>query len=149
MQVKYFPPRFSVQTYLICLSFIMLVAFIAFIILWRTERKVRKKRQAEQVIAEENTKSALLTVNNDEVEGRKEEEKFTVEKIVYLSIVLWTSILLIGCIPSINSYSLNPYGPSTFHYVIILCKSYLLFRFFFSKKFHFRSMLLSIGFVNF
>jgi hypothetical protein len=27
-----------------------------------------------------------------------------------------------GCIPSINSYSFNPYGASTFYFVIIACK---------------------------
>ena len=127
---KYFEPRFSVQIYLICLSVIMLISFIAFILLWKTQPKDKKhKDQAEQVIAGESPQSTLLSVNNDEVvvqvEG-KTEEKFSKRTIVYLLIILWTSILLIGCIPSINSYSLNPYGASTFHYVLIICKFYFV-----------------------
>ena len=86
----------------------------------------KEKSDAQQVIARENAQSALLAVNNDEVrvekEDQKQEEKFTLQSILSLLIVLWTSILLIGCIPSINSYSLNPYGAATFHYVLILCK---------------------------
>jgi len=127
-KAKYFPPRFSVQIYLICLSIIMLISFIAFILLWKTQLKKKEKLPAEQFIAGENAQdSALLTVNNDQLEVKiedKNEEKFTFETIMYLLIILWTSILLIGCIPSINSYSLNPYGASTFHYVLIACKVY-------------------------
>lgn len=122
---KHFPPRFSVQVYLICLSIIMMISFGAFILLWKTQKKKEEKPEAKQVIAGENVQSALLTVNNDQVTVEKEEndeEKFDLKTIIYLIIILWTSILLIGCIPSINSYSLNPYGASTFHYVIIACK---------------------------
>jgi hypothetical protein len=106
----------------------MLISFIAFILLWQTQPKEKKKISAEQVIVE-NVQSALLTLNNDEIiikDEEKSEEKFTKETIIYLLIILWTSILLIGCIPSINSYSLNPYGASTFHYVLIICKLYFL-----------------------
>jgi hypothetical protein len=108
---------------------------MAFILLWKSHKKEKQKSQAEQVIAGENALSALLTVNNDEVAVQvedKNQEKFTIRTIMYLLIILWTSILLIGCIPSINSYSLNPYGASTFHYVLILCKFH---RFVFIKYF--------------
>ena len=68
----------------------------------------------------------LLTKENQDaiVEHAVETKpnRFDRRSLVYLFIILWTSILLIGCIPSINSYSLNPYGPATFHYVIILCQ---------------------------
>ncbi|CAF1344369.1 unnamed protein product [Rotaria sordida] len=125
MKAKYYPARFSVQIYLICLSIIMLISFIAFIILWKIKVKNEEKSQAKQIIVGENAQSSLLTVNNDGiiVENQDDkQEKFTRRTIIYLIIILWTSILLIGCIPSLNSYSLNPYGPSTFHYVIILCQ---------------------------
>ncbi|CAF1077944.1 unnamed protein product [Adineta steineri] len=125
---QHFPARFSVQIYLICLSIIMCISFIAFLLLWRTQpqEKNQKKSQAEQIIAGENAQDSLLTVNNNDVivksPNDNNEEKFSMETIIYLLIILWTSILLIGCIPSINSYSLNPYGASTFHYVLILCQ---------------------------
>jgi hypothetical protein len=99
----------------------MLISFIAFILLWKTQLK---KKEKLQIIAGENPQDSVpLTVNNDQLED-KNPEKFTLRTMMYLLIILWTSILLIGCIPSINSYSLNPYGASTFHYVIILCKFY-------------------------
>lgn len=112
----------------------MLISFIAFLFLWKTKKIIKDKAQAEQIIIGENAQSSLLTYNNDEVivkkDDQKDKEKFSLISIVYLLIVLWTSILLIGCLPSINSYSLNPYGAATFHYVIILCKFYLFTHFF-------------------
>jgi hypothetical protein len=108
----------------------MLISFIAFILLWKTQPKDKKhKDPAEKVITGESPQSQLLNVNNDEVIVRVEDknpEKFTLRTMMYLLIILWTSILLIGCIPSINSYSLNPYGASTFHYVLIICKFYFV-----------------------
>jgi hypothetical protein len=106
----------------------MLISFIAFLLLWKNQRKEKKKSDAKKVIAGENAQSSLLMVNSDELTVQiedKKEEKFTSLQIIYLLIILWTSILLIGCIPSINSYSLNPYGATTFHYVIISCKLHL------------------------
>jgi hypothetical protein len=120
----------------------MSISFIAFILLWKTQRKTIEKTEAKKVIAGENVQSALLTFNNDQIIVENEEkvkekveEKFDLKTIIYLSIILWTSVLLIGCIPSINSYSLNPYGASTFHYVIIACKFYSKN---FSRKFFFK-----------
>ncbi|CAF4805503.1 unnamed protein product [Rotaria socialis] len=124
-EAKYHPARFSVNIYLICLSIIMLISFCAFVILWKREKKDIEKSPAVQIIIGENAQSSLLTYNNDEIIVKDENDKqehFTTRTIVYLLIILWTSILLIGCIPSINSYSLNPYGATTFHYVIILCQ---------------------------
>jgi len=137
MTAKYFPPEFSVKIYLICLSIMMFISFIAFLLLWKNQRKEKQKSQAEQVIAGENPQSSLLTIDNDQLEVKiedKNEEKFTLKTIMYLLIILWTSILLIGCIPSINSYSLNPYGASTFHYVLILCKLFFFYIKYFSKQ---------------
>jgi hypothetical protein len=115
----------------------MFISFIAFLLLWKNQRKEKQKSQAEQVIAGENPQSSLLTIDNDQLEVKiedKNDEKFTLKTIMYLLIILWTSILLIGCIPSINSYSLNPYGASTFHYVLILCKKNFFFTLNFFKK---------------
>lgn len=126
LMAKHFPARFSVQIYFICLSAIMLISFLAFIFLWKTYRKSKQKSEAQQVIAGENAQSALLTVSNDQVLVENEDNdgkgKFTIRTKLYLLIILWTSILLIGCIPSLNSYSLNPYGAETFHYVLIICQ---------------------------
>ena len=131
---KHFPPRFSVQVYLICLSVIMFISFIAFLLLWRQQRKDKRKKQDEQKRIEENLK---LTVNTEQnVPAPKpivKEEKFDANMQIYLFVTLWTSILLIGCIPSINSYSLNPYGAATFHYVLILCRRIFLFSIGFSS----------------
>ena len=38
-----FPPRVSVQVYLIYLSVIMFIAFMAFLLLWRTEQSSKTK----------------------------------------------------------------------------------------------------------
>lgn len=92
---------------------------MAFLLLWRQQKKEKKKKQ----IQEENLR--LTIEKNENISTEKEEikeEKFDDDMKIYLFITLWTSILLIGCIPSINSYSLNPYGAATFHYVLILCK---------------------------
>jgi len=106
----------------------MSISFLAFLLLWKNQRKENKKSEAEKVLTEENDQSPLLPINSDEItvpiEAKKNEEKLTFRAIMYLLIILWTSILLIGCIPSINSYSLNPYGILTFHYVLIFCKLY-------------------------
>jgi hypothetical protein len=104
----------------------MLISFISFILLWKTQPREKQTKPVEKIILEENLQDKLLSVQNDEVivenANKIRLDKWTLEEIVYLLIVLWTSILLIGCIPSINSYSLNPYGASTFHYVLILSK---------------------------
>jgi len=104
----------------------MLISFISFILLWKTQPREKETKPVEKVILEENLEDKLLSVHNDEVfvesATKIKVDKWTLQEIIYLLIILWTSILLIGCIPSINSYSLNPYGASTFHYVLILCK---------------------------
>jgi hypothetical protein len=104
----------------------MLISFISFILLWKTQPREKETKPVEKVILEENLEDKLLSVQNDEVfvesATKTKLDKWTLQEIIYLLIILWTSILLIGCIPSINSYSLNPYGASTFHYVLILCK---------------------------
>jgi hypothetical protein len=126
MIASHYPPRFSVQIYLICLSVIMLISFISFLLLWKTHKKEKNRMETELKLTGEHVESALLSLKvADELNVQIEDEtvdKFSTRTIVYLLIILWTSILLIGCIPSINSYSLNPYGASTFHYVLILCK---------------------------
>ena len=103
---------------------------MAFLLLWRQQRKEKKKKQ----IQEENLR--LTIEKNENISTKKEEikeEKFDDDMKIYLFITLWISILLIGCIPSINSYSLNPYGAATFHYVLILCKLsfFFVFKFFY------------------
>jgi hypothetical protein len=104
----------------------MLISFISFILLWKTQPREKETKPVEKVILEENLQDKLLSVQNDEVfvesATKTKLDKWTLQEIIYLLIILWTSILLIGCIPSINSYSLNPYGASTFHYVLILSK---------------------------
>lgn len=108
----------------------MCISFVAFLLLWRQQKKQKQKKQLVLEEGHQLTKS-----NNEEIpidKQMKKEEKFDGDMMIYLFITLWTSILLIGCIPSINSYSLNPYGAATFHYVIILCNYH-----FSSSSFHF------------
>ena len=131
MVPKHFPARFSVRVYLICLSVIMLISFIAFIFLWKMQQNKKQNNEVQQTEADENAQSALLRVNDDGLAVKIEDNKkakFTLRTIIYLLVILWTSILLIGCIPSLNSYSLNPYGAATFHYVLILCKICFILR---------------------
>ncbi|CAF1530482.1 unnamed protein product [Adineta ricciae] len=125
---KTYPPRFSIEVYLFCLSVLMCVSFIAFLLLWKTQPKIDKPvknpEPVQETLLEEITKVEVAHTNEEikiEVVNTNE-EKFTKQTIAYLAIILWTSILLIGCIPSINSFSLNPYGAATFHYVIIMCQ---------------------------
>ncbi|UJR17914.1 hypothetical protein I4U23_004813 [Adineta vaga] len=152
---RHYPPRFSIEIYMYCLSIIMLLSFVAFLFLWRTQPKqkktVKRDEPVQEVLLNEKEQEQVqvqlqeIFLNEKEQEqvqvqlqeiflNEKEQEqvqvevvntqekKFTKQTIIYLFIILWTSILLIGCIPSINSYSLNPYGAATFHYVIILCQ---------------------------
>ena len=104
----------------------MSISFVAFILLWRTQPRKRQATAPVPALADQLLRTELLTQENrDAIVVPADETKvnrFDRRSLVYLSIILWTSILLIGCIPSINSYSLNPYGPATFHYVIILCQ---------------------------
>ena len=116
---EHFPARFSVAVYLSCLSGLMVVSFLAFLLLWKTQPREKLPKEQEQ----EQVKGPLLLNEQREKKEEEEEKKFTGETWITLGVILWTSILLIGCIPSINSYSLNPYGASTFHYVIIACLS--------------------------
>jgi hypothetical protein len=83
-----------------------------FFYLFSTQRKTKEKSEAKEVIAGENVQSGVLAVNNDQINVEnpdKQGEKFDVKTIIYLRIILWTSILLIECIPSIHFFSLNPY----------------------------------------
>ena len=59
---KNFPPRFSVQVYLICRSVIMFISFVAFLSLWKQQRKdKKKKKQSEQKRIEERLKLTVIT----------------------------------------------------------------------------------------
>jgi len=131
-ETKLHDPLFSVDIYLILMSSIMILSFVAFLIIWFFRDKFQKNFQTEQKTLEQQIVERSLLNTNEELvideppktttttDPTNKDSKLTKKSYIYLSIVLWTSILLIGCIPSINSYSLNPYGSKTFHYVIIL-----------------------------
>ncbi|CAF1279414.1 unnamed protein product [Didymodactylos carnosus] len=127
METKYYSPSFSVQIYLICLCGIMLISLFSFILLLRNKSiqhsKLRstKKEIEEKMMAPDSPQSVLLEQTDVQVASTSE-EKFSLQTIIYLGFILWISIVLIGCLPSINSFSLNPYGIDTFHYVIIACQ---------------------------
>lgn len=101
----------------------MFISFVSFLILWRKQRSMKKEtNENEQQLKE--TETSLLPPSSDEnkVEQVQEKKKIDLETIIYLFLVLYTSTLLFGAIPSINAYSLNPYGAQTFHYVIIISR---------------------------
>ena len=145
-EVKRRSARFSVQVYLGILSVLMFCSFVAFLLLWRLQPKKQRKSAEEQL--ELNEKDGERSAE----EQTNTEKRFSRFSMLLLGIVFWTSILLIGCIPSINSYSLNPYGPMTFHYVLILCQFFspplpLVGRCI-ASLLSFRSMLLSVRFFH-
>ena len=78
----------------------MLISFIAFIFLWRMQQNKKQESEIQQLKEEDDTQSTLLTANHDELVVKIEDnkkERFTLRTIIYLLVILWTSILLIGC----------------------------------------------------
>ncbi|CAF4986085.1 unnamed protein product, partial [Rotaria socialis] len=58
-----------------------------------------------------------------ESENRMTRKEFWIsEHGIYLFLCFWTSILIIGATPSIQSYSLYPYSIEVYHYTIIACQ---------------------------
>ena len=87
---RHFPSRFSVQVYFIYLSVIMFISFMTFLLLWRTQRKDKRKKQAEQKRLEENLK---LTVNTEQTiisrtEPIVKDETFDIKMKIYLFVTL-------------------------------------------------------------
>lgn len=135
--------RFSIEVYFICLSLLMGISFVAFLLLCKFQPKKTEEKNDEQTELNEDKNDEKL--NEEKIDFNDDKKRFDSLAMIYLGIIFWTSILLIGCIPSMNSYSLNPYGSTTFHNVLILCSLILLIFIFVIDFLHSRSMLLPVG----
>ncbi|CAF4861715.1 unnamed protein product, partial [Rotaria sp. Silwood1] len=132
------PPRFSVKAYFLALSVIMLASLLSFITLCLT-RMGRKKdtksndssnpkdaRPVVELSTVEKTNIDLdINENKDamEIECQMTRKEFWFsEHGIYLFLCFWTSILIIGATPSIQSFSLYPYSIKVYHHTIIACQ---------------------------
>ncbi|CAF0877631.1 unnamed protein product [Rotaria sp. Silwood1] len=132
------PPRFSVKAYFLALSVIMLASLLSFITLCLT-RMGRKKdtksndssnlkdaRPVVELSTVEKTNIDLDIIENidameTECQMTRDEFWFS-EHGIYLFLCFWTSILIIGATPSIQSFSLYPYSIEVYHHTIIACQ---------------------------
>ncbi|CAF3318794.1 unnamed protein product [Rotaria socialis] len=132
------PPRFSVQTYFLALSVIMLGSLLSFVTLCviRMGRKQEKNsidfshtKNDSPVVELSTVEKTATNLEPVELKGPLESENRMTRKEfwisehgIYLFLCFWTSILIIGATPSIQSYSLYPYSIEVYHYTIIACQ---------------------------
>ncbi|CAF0723018.1 unnamed protein product [Rotaria sordida] len=132
------PARFSVRTYFLALSVIMLASLISFITLCLTRmgRKKDIQPQESSILKDDRPVIELSTIektdiNLDIIEHRDaleteckmtRKEFWLSEHGIYLFLCFWTSILIIGATPSIQSFSLYPYSIEVYHHTIIACQ---------------------------
>ncbi|CAF1370264.1 unnamed protein product, partial [Didymodactylos carnosus] len=129
-------PRFTVRTYFLCITALMCLSFVSFIILvltktgkhktpgshtQKTNDHVSEKRQPNEQNG--TTNQSLSNKNEDwKLDTQQPPHFWYSEHGLFLICIFWISFVLLGCIPSINTYSLYPYGIKTFHWTIILCQ---------------------------
>ncbi|CAF1276533.1 unnamed protein product [Didymodactylos carnosus] len=128
-EAEHFAPLFTVEIYFLCLSAIMCLSLTAFLILWRgivpTSKQQGYINLSVKQITEHDSSPQKPLCNITETSSHnvtQNNEKFTREAIICLIATLWSNFILLGCMPSITSYALNPYGTRTYHYIIILCE---------------------------
>ncbi|CAF1392465.1 unnamed protein product [Adineta steineri] len=133
------PPRFSVRVYFLALAVIMLASLLSFITLCliRTGRRKEKssidssnikvRAPVVELSTIDDKVSTNLEVNtfpniiSDEYSMTMKE--FWISKHgIYLFLCFWTSILIIGASPSLQSYSLYPYSIEVYHHTIVACQ---------------------------
>ncbi|UJR35309.1 hypothetical protein I4U23_028071 [Adineta vaga] len=133
------PPRFSVRVYFLALAVIMLASLLSFITLC----SIRTGRRKDSIsIDSSNIKKNVPVLELSTIEKKTsanvEVDKFNTTIVndysltnrefwlskhgSYLFLCFWTSILIIGASPSLQSYSLYPYSIEVYHHTIVACQ---------------------------
>ncbi|CAF0854742.1 unnamed protein product [Rotaria sordida] len=136
----YHPPRFSVRTYFLLLSFLPLAALFAFSSLHlmktgRTEEKssiIKSKHHQSRIFILMNNiedidiiQNTITRINKIEKQLENNKKKNQLKEFasskqgIFLLIVFQTSAMLYGICPGLTTFSLNAYSATTFHYTII------------------------------
>lgn len=106
------PPRFSVRIYFLALAGIMFVSLFSFVILCLTRMGRRKDLTDVQ-------KSNNFLVDDPQMSTK---EFWWSKHGIYLFLCFWTSLLIIGATPSLQSFSLYPYSIEVYHHTIVACQ---------------------------
>jgi riboflavin transporter 2 len=126
MQPIYSVPRFSVSVFFFLVTGIIVISLIAFMIL-RMTSLVKLAKAEDKVYLEKNMETCemLLKVNETVDKSRKislSTPYSMTKKQFYIlqSFNVVNSAILYGCLPTLITYSLLPYGQKAFYYCSIL-----------------------------
>jgi riboflavin transporter 2 len=126
IEATYSEPRFSVSVFFFLVSGIIVISLIAFMIL-RMTSIVRIAKAEDKICREDNLETCemILTTNNASPTSEKESlstpNSMTKRQFYILQgFNVANSAILFGCLPSLITYSLLPYGQKAFYYCSIL-----------------------------
>jgi riboflavin transporter 2 len=119
----YSKPRFSVSVFFILISGIIGISLIAFIILRTTS--VVELANAEDKISQENSIETceMLLKTNSKIEKVSLSTPNSMTKKQFYILQLFNvlnSAILFGCLPTLITYSVLPYGQKAFYYCSVL-----------------------------
>jgi len=119
-EVVYEVARFSVSIYFLCLFFLLIIAFISFILLQWTSI-AQNTRQVIPKISTGNDSETMDTLFEQQEINLVESFDLTKRSYLFLSFgCIYTSSILFGMLLSMSTYVLMPYGHNIFYLGTIL-----------------------------
>ncbi|CAF1152514.1 unnamed protein product [Adineta steineri] len=115
--------RFSVSIYFLCIFFILVVSFIAFVLLQWTKIAQTSSQDAtkEPMMLETNDENAVNIMIDSDSTIKSQRHKLTpLFYLLLLSGSAYTSSIIFGMVFSISAYVLMPYGHQIFYLGTIL-----------------------------
>ncbi|CAF0989427.1 unnamed protein product [Rotaria sp. Silwood1] len=128
LEPSYTQPRFSVKIFMFCIAGIIIASLIAFILLrWTSivrladaaEKNVREKAISNRNVAVEEN---LPMVNVIKSRTSSKSIQHMPRRLFFLFLILNTvnSTISFGCLPSLSTYALLPFGQKAFYYWSVL-----------------------------
>ena len=147
----YSKPRFSVSTFFFLVTGIIAISLIAFMILQMTSI-VKLAKAEDKVHREENVDACEILLNVCETNSKSRKislstpNSMTTKQFYILqSFNVINSGILYGCLPTLITYSLLPYGQKAFYYCSILFQYHIHYRHFmgfFVRQYQYSGLLL-------
>ena len=120
-------PLFSIFTYFNIIFGLMCLSAISFILINFLPVSKKSQRKDQKISVEnQQQENSLLEKQPTKIEENKTTNNLT-ELIVLQSIIFANMFVFYGVLPGLMSYSALPYGNTTFHLSINLCKKFIAF----------------------
>lgn len=130
VEPQYTQPRFSVRIFMFCIAIIIIASLIAFVILrWTnivaladaTEPVEDQSKSVGNIINEEN----VPMVDTGKVQTPSKPTQIMSSRL-FMTVMIFntiTSTIFYGCLPSLSTYALLPFGQAAFYYWSVLVPS--------------------------